>query len=527
MIQVSPFLGMVPKISDRLIPDQHATLAEQCELESMSLKPARAGKIMTQMAYGIKSIYRHPLGDWFRWGAAGVKAVQSPLNDDVWNRIYWTGDGPPKMIPYANATSGTPPSASYRLGIPEPTLMLMPTKSQGELPEDAVEIDTVYTYTYVSEFGEEGPPAPPSGLVTRFDGGPVELTGIKAPPSGPYKITTKRIYRSETGGTYLHVADIPVSATTFSDNVSTENLGPPLESLEWDMPDGRMQGLTNLGNGILAGFFDNTLCFCEPYRPHAWPVGYQLGFESSIVGISPVSGGLVVVTQNAPWLVGGASPAAMSQSKLDVYYGGVSTGSVVDMGEYAIYASDEGLVAIGGNQSQLITQDLISRDQWQEYNPSSINAFRWRDKYLAFYETKAGVKGSFILHQDLGIIHYPSSFGAGYLDTSTGEVYISDNSGRVTSWGLGEAEAYTWKSKEFTLPQRTTMPVCKVDGIQSTDNPVNLKIWVDGTLLINEDVIDTQMIRLPSGRYRYWQFQLVGTAEVFSLQIASSPAFLR
>lgn len=523
MIQVSPFLGRIPKVSDRLVPDAHSVIANQCDLESMSLRPARAGLDVAQVDFGSKSISRHPLGDWFASNLAGVKLVLSPLNDDIWSRVYFTGVNAPRMGTYQDFAGA---GISFLLGVPEPTSNLAVTAPGGEPPEGGVEVDAVYTYTFVSAYGEEGPPAPPSLIATRYDSGAVTLSSISSPPTGSYNIASKRIYRSETGGVYLLVAEVPASTASYIDNKNTEDLGVAIPSLDWDMPDPRMQGLTNIGNGILAGYFENTLCFCEPYRPHAWPVGYQLGFESKIMGISPVSGGLVVATQQAPWLVGGVSPAAMSQTKLDVYFGSVSEASMADMGEYAIYASDEGLIAIGGQQSQLITQELMSRDQWQELNPSSIHGFRWRDRYIAFYKKTNGTKGVFLLHPEHGIVDFPSTFEAGFLDPTTGQLYVSDKSGKVVAWGQGEKQLYTWRSKEFTLPMRASMPVLKIDGMQSTTNPVRIKVWVNYELLIDESVTDTKMIRLPSGRYRNWQFELTGTAEVFSVQIAASPAFL-
>ena len=531
MIQVSPFMGELPKIADRLIPGEYATLAENCDLESRSLQGALGQTSVISLATGTKSIFRHPQeGKWMRFDQPDVSVVRSPLNNDNYDRVYWTGDNTPKMAPYNLALGGsTPPSTSYRLGIPAPSSAPVAADATGTAPDGAIEIDAAYVVTFISEYGEEGPPSPASQLAVRWEGATIELSSIPVPPTGPYNITSKRLYRAETGGAYLFVADIPAANTAYSDDIQTDALGAEIPSTDWDMPPDNLTGLMHIGNGIMAGWFDNTLCFSETYRPHAWPIGFQLGFASNIVGIAPVSSGLIVVTEQGPWLVSGGSPAAMSQFKLDIYLGAVSRRSVVDMGEYAIYASGEGLVAVGGSQAQVITQNLLTREQWQQFNPQSIIAFRWHDKYLAFYTKDDNTTGAFLINEQMGLVRYdvPNIVNA-WLDETDGQIYLLKSNAEVIAWDKSTTRTqYTWKSKVFTLPRRDTMPVAKVDGLQEIGDTINLKIWADGELLHEQEVDSTLMIRLPSGRYRTWQFQVSGTAEIFSVQIAQSPSALR
>jgi len=518
-IRISPFYGELPKITPKMLPDAHAVKAENCDLESQSLRPAKGLLLDSTVAATAESIYRHPAGVWFSWDSPGVSAVKSPLNDDVWDRVYWTGESEPRYTTYALATSGaTIPAASYVLGVPAPQTAPSLDDASGEPGAGGVVIDTAYVVTFGSEFGEEGPPSPASELVTRYDGGTVNLTNIPVPPGGNMSLTRKWLYRVETAGSFLLVAELPAAQTTYSDSVNTAELGGPLVSIDWDGPDSRMAGLTHLGNGMLAGHFENTLCFCEPYHPHAWPVGYQLGFVADIVGIVPVSGGLIVVTEAEPYLVSGATPAAMFQQKLDFNIGGVSRLSVVDMGEYAIFASDEGLVQIGGTRASVITEGMLSREQWQALNPQSIHAYRWHERYLAFYEDN-GVWKRFLLHPEHGLIHGDGA-PAGTYDTTRGEVYLLDG-GAISAWDAGTDLAYSWQSKLFSLPGMPTLTCGRID----TEGSVGITIWADGIELVNETV-DNQMFRLPAGRYRDWQVQLDGSAEVLSVQLVPYPGDL-
>lgn len=519
-LSLSPFHAELPRLNPKTLPDPHATLALNCDLENMTLKPAHGAVVAASVLAETQSIYRHDLGQWFTWDQPGVDAVASPLNNDAHDRIYWTGDGPARMTTFALATSGgNIPAVSYKLGIPEPGSSL--SVSADTVSDDDFQVDAVYSYTFVSEYGEEGPPAPASALIARSDSTAVELTGIGNPPTGDHNIITKRIYRAETGGQFLKVVDLPVASTEFTDEVPTSELGQPLESTTWDMPDPRMIGLTNVGNGILIGWFDNTLCACEPYRPHAWPVGYQLGFDGDIVGVAPFNGGLIVVTTVQPWLVTGSSPAAWVQQPSELLLGAVGRHSVVSMGDYVLYASEEGLVAAPGGQNPVITQQMISREQWAEFNPDTIHAYRWHDRYLAFYQDNGGDWQAFLLHPEHGLIRLEpdAEFAAGYFDPRTGELFMLADNGDIHTWDQGDDKPYTWRSKVFTLPHRATLACAKVDCAE----PVQIRFMADGDEILNIMAPADQMFRLPPGRYRDWQIELSGTTEVLGVQVASSP----
>ena len=39
---------------------------------------------------------------------------------------------------------------------------------------------------------------------------------------------------------------------------------------------------------MIAGWKDNEVWFCEPYRPHAWPVKYVVNVDYPIVGLGTI-----------------------------------------------------------------------------------------------------------------------------------------------------------------------------------------------------------------------------------------------
>jgi hypothetical protein len=277
-------------------------------------------------------------------------------------------------------------------------------------PVDALpDYSTSYVYTFVSAYGEEGPPSAASTVITTDDNQTVSLSNLQ---TGTDKLNSnlgtgavKRIYRSNTGSNttaFQFVAEIAMATTTYSDVSSNADLAEVIPSTyiappdddSSTYPDGPMKGLTALPNGVLAGFTGKRLCFSEAFLPYAWPINYRITLEDPIVGLASVGNGLIVTTESRPYLVAGSDPASMSAIRIEAAQACLSKTSIVDMGPYVIYAGPDGLVAAAGTDVQIITEGLITPDQWQStYYPSTINATLWKGRYLAFYNTGSGYGG--------------------------------------------------------------------------------------------------------------------------------------
>jgi len=128
--KVSKFLGKAPRISPELLPDAAAQIASNAKVSSGDLIPYRIPTIVGNVNRNgdIKTIY--PMRDtsdptinrWLSWLTDVDVAVTTTLNDEE-QRIYYTGDGVPKVTNYALAVdgSGVYPAAYYDLGLPLPT----------------------------------------------------------------------------------------------------------------------------------------------------------------------------------------------------------------------------------------------------------------------------------------------------------------------------------------------------------------------------------------------------------------------
>lgn len=523
-ISVYNFSGEMPRVEPRLLNDSYATVARNVELRRGQIAPARGLlDLSIPLLLNTETIYQYNkeanggAGFWFQF-ATDVDVVRGPIAGDTLLRTYWTGDGVPQfsVSTLAQQGGGPYPGASYDLGLPAPA-SLTATGPVGSPPEGGQEVRTAYVMTFVSEFGEEGPPSLPTVAVTRWDGTTVALSNLDI-PSGNFNVVAKRLYRVELTGNYQFVAEVLASATTFDDSIASEELGEIVPSTGWIAPDPNMVGLTELPNGILMGWFGNTLAFCEPYQPHAWPTRYQLALDDNIVGAAVSSAGIVVVTTGKPYLVTGVDPASMSQIKLDVVQACVSKRSVVDMGEYILYASSDGIVAAGGASAELITEPMFLPAQWRsQIQPESIHAYRYDDRYLAFYDNGA-TKGAFSFHPSDGFRFFDEYADAGYVDTESGRLYVKQGAA-LKAWDEGTPIAYTWRSKVWQTPDNESITVCKVD---SDSYPLTFDFYTDEVLVKSKTVVNNKAFRLPAkSRYRDIQFEVTGTAPINTIQLAT------
>ena len=361
---------------------------------------------------------------------------------------------------------------------------------------------TSYVYTFVSAYGEEGPPSLASAVFDKVDGQTVQVTLPATSLSGTGRtntnVTHKRLYRSNTGSNttaFQFVAEMTLGTTTYNDALDNDELAEVIPSTYWigppnedtsTYPEGPMIGLTAMPNGIFAGFRGKRLCFSDAYMPHAWPVSYRITLEEEIVAIGMAGNGLIVTTKGTPYLVSGTDPRAMQVLRIEAAQACLNKASLVDMGNMVMYAGADGLVAAAGTDVQVITEGVISPQQWRtDYYPTVLKGFRWEGKYVGLY-TSGSNYGGFIFDprggkNTLALLTQTSSTDAagGFTDPDDNELYlIIDNTIKKFQGGT-TYQTLTWKSKEFVPPKPTSMGFVKVDAEAW---PVTVKVYGDGTL---------------------------------------------
>jgi hypothetical protein len=516
------FGGIAPKQDPRRLAPPLAQEAQNCLLSAGALEPlpGMAATADTVAANAI-SLYRYN-NSWLAY-TNDRNFAKVPIANDVLDRLVITNPAAYPVI-YSAGTS-------YRLGLPRP--VGSPSAVATTEPEDpnGLDAETVsYVVTLVDAWGAEGPPSLPSPSIDRVRDTEVTIT-LPDAPSGNFNFGSgalKRIYRSNTGtsgSSYQYVAEVAVSANQYVDNVPNGNLGEVLPSVTWVgppdddsalYPNGPMVGVTALPNGLLAGFADTTLCFSEPYLYHAWPFEYRITFAEKIVGIASIAAGLLVVTRRTAYLVAGVSPAAMTVTRLEINQACVSKRGLVDMGDYAIYPSPDGLVAVSGNRAELLTKDIFTREQWQQLVPTTISAYEHEGRYIAFYND--GAPKGFIFDPSGGLnsfVPISANISAAHYDAFTDTLFVNNN-GTIRRWEQDFVNVlpYTWKSRKYVAEK----PVCfSLVRVQAWDNltskPITVKVWADGSLKTTVTLNGTvPYARLPSGFVaKVWEVEFTGS----------------
>ncbi|WP_086931612.1 hypothetical protein [Agarilytica rhodophyticola] len=513
MIRGADFKGELPGIDSRLLPENNAERAVNCEFKYNTLRAFQGLEPVSANLTPLtpKSIYLYENQHWFSF-SRDTFIVKSPVEQDEFRRIYFTNSEGAQVTSNLIALgTGVMPELAYSLGVPQPAAVIVNSViDSGGDPDDFSDDETrFYTMTYVTEYGEEGAAAEASNSATlRSPNDTVDIT-LPNLTTNTSNVVAKRIYRtSGSTGEFFFVAEVPLSTTTFIDNVPGDQLGEVLATANFFPPPEFMTGLTLMANGIAAGYVGNQIAFSEPFQLHAYPPEYSRSTEYDIVGIAATRTSLVVGTEGNPYVFTGVSPDSMTEDRLPLQQACVSAQSMVAIGDIVIYASPDGLVGVSPGGARLITETILSKQAWAEFQPETIRAYHYEGKYIAFY----GDVGGFVFdlrNNDFVRLDFYAS--AGYSDTRTDTLYLVVD-GNLFAWdSANETLNYVWRSKRFEGSNRREL---YLRVIADNLNLVNIKIWVDDRLILNQRGLPDSPIRIPPVRGRAWQYELSGKTQI-------------
>lgn len=508
-IKIDNFAGISPRTSNRLQPYNGAVRADNAKLLSGELRGLRETQLLFDFgSTNVARAYRLPatigapipIGGsdfWVGFADPNVDFVRTPVLEDQFERYYWTGDsnhhsGAPQYNTRARIQAA---QVSFLLGVPAPI------NAPAVAPAAGTDVVRAYLYTFVSAYGEEGAPSPPT--TATGTAGTWNLSGIDTVPPGTpanYNITHVNIYRTVADSTstqaqYFFVAQIALGTSTYSDSaldtVIAQNFVLP--SLTWDVPPATLQGIVSHPGGFLVGFSGRDLYMSDPYHPHAWPVQNIQTCKTEIVGVGIYNNIIIVTTTSNPYYAEGMSPAAVTLQKIESIDPCVSRRSIATTLTGVYYASPQGIIVATAGATQLATQQLFTREEWQNYfSPTTVQAVPYGLQYIAFDTTATG----FIFSPaetlaPLTTLDRFNNVGAIQIDQYSGDVYIVQ-SNQVRLWDPPESTPYeyTWTSKEFDLPKPVNFGAMKVKF-----NGGGFQIPAD--LLVDYTSFNTQRITRP------------------------------
>jgi len=451
----------------------------------------------------------------------------------------------------------------------------------GDLFGASVFAARAYVYTWVSAYGEEGPPSPPA-VVNGWSNANWTVSLFQPLPENmgiDRNITKTRIYRSISNqqgqGTYFLVAEIPVTQATYVDTIddATVSLNSQMESLYWSEPPADLKGFRAFPNGVAVGWKSNEIWFSEPFRYHAWPPTYVLTAEFPIVGVGVCGNAIVVCTQGSPYLITGINPSTMSMTKINLPEPCLHSGSIVATDTTVLYVSQNGLMQISqSGAGSNVTEGWITREKWQALIPHRfVRAIKHATSYFAF-GTKVGTDAS-VARQgftvelstedqtSFTIWPQPGGHRLGFSQLSSPNNYDIDNV-EVDPWtGVGmliqnggiyyydftdqnpTIVPYKWRSKTFqqtsrrnfeaircwfsvppTTPVQTARNVNEPQPVLAANQFGIIRVYVDDTLWTTRELRTSgELLRIYSGiKGEMWSFEIEGRVNVSNLQCATS-----
>ena len=457
-LKLEGFTGLAPRYSERLLPPMAGVTAQNTKLLNGEIRGFRdlfEKDNLTGLASTIRRVMRvpdTPNDAYIAFNSRDVSIVKSPVINDAFDRYFWAGDGVPKMNTGARIKNGDP---EFFLGIPAPSTAPAVVPPAGSTETRA------YVYTFESAYGEEGQPSPPI-VLAGGSGTPWELSALQTavPDAANRNVTLKNIYRTVPGNattSFFFVAQIPVGDALYSDNESNSDVAANnlLESTNWAEPPSDMEGFVVMPNGFLVGWVGTRLLFSEAYRPHAWPVAFELATEFPIVSCGVFGSTLVIGTESQPYFGQGVSPASFTTMKIDAVEPCLSRRGMVSTVAGVYYPSINGLVAATGSGISVITRDILTKEEWANFSPNTLYGAQLGLQYIAFSDSNTG----FIydpqepMNKLVTLDGFTNVEGI-ETDPYTGNVYLLTDD-RYSEWDPESTTRLTWrwKSKLYHFPK--------------------------------------------------------------------------
>jgi len=378
-----------------------------------------------------------------------------------------------------------------------------------------------YVATLVTDWDEESAPSPVTAKLDVDQNDTVTITRTGTLPADHGTFTKWRIYRSNVGSagaTFQFVAEVPIATASYVDTKKGSELGEVLPTTTWLPPPSNLQGMTGMANGMMAGFFDRTLCFCEPYVPYAWPVEYQLSVKYPIVGLASFRQNLLVLTRGAPYMASGADSASMSIDELAGGQSCSSARSIIAVENGAMYASPDGYVMVG-NGTVNLTQELFSREDWQALKPESIIA-ALHDGVCYFLWDNGTTSGCYALDfVAKKLVEIDATGSTLYLDTVTDTLFIANGTSIYSLFSTGRR---TGLYRTGVINPGSQMPFAWLQVDSDFAAPVTVRWYGDGVLRHTATLTSIAPVRLPTGRYLEHEIEIESTARVTSVKLAGS-----
>jgi hypothetical protein len=304
-------------------------------------------------------------------------------------------------------------------------------------------------------------------------------------------------------------------------------------------------------------------------------------FDVRIVALKTYGNTVVLGTQSNPYAGSGIHPDSFTFQKLPMLQPCINKRSMAGDEFGVIYASTNGLVAVGTDGTGLLSVKDLARDSFTRFHPESFTACIFDRRYYGFYKSPEGEKGTFVYSRAdaEGVTVDSSSATAATVDLRSAQMLYVDGLGVLQRFDPPDTlpRAYTWKSKVFQASAAFNMGCYRIIGAEASlgalaqraqikaqedanallfyadedggsldsyelnwdaalngtnmatiepYNPIDLqvRVWGGGNLVQTRQCQLNEMYRLPSGfRSTEWEIEVMGYNTVRGIEMAISP----
>lgn len=538
--KINVFSGEMPRANPLTLPPTVAEFALDVRLDNGSLRPWRE-RLPVHTA-------PTPVLGFIRVGCCWLTDDGCAEFSLLWPScefVMRTGVQPyPEIATFTEACAGQ----WCRLGVPCPSV------APGASPVSPPNLDPTlrsletraYRYSWVNKYGREGGGSPPSAPYQTNDG-TTSIVQLPPCPDASYCIERINIYRLatplEAGGEksnpqnteYYFVDSVPCGTTVYTDTKTLFQLGGEQGELsiftreESIPPPDDLTGVVCLENGMLAGFSPSLqmVVLSEAFAPHSWPLKFYKKLWDKPIALAAVASTLYVGTTGTPYTIDGRNDP-QGDGLTTVFRHReplpcISKASMVAASGGAYYASDDGLVAIAGQNSRVVSESLFSKQDWQKLRPNKMKGALLDGFYFGITDV-AGIrlktneaehiddaKASLTRLSDRPDVMWRSP--EGFLYMAQGNV--------ISQWdGAATLRTYTWRNVRQHMPRSTSLNAAGasmgIPGNVTVDH-----ISEKGTFTRN--VWQTMDYRLPVWfSVREMQFEFRGTGEIKQAEVGTS-----
>lgn len=519
-LNLTRFGGLLPKQTDLNKETAYADIAEDVDLARGTLRPWYApGKISdsTGGAIHVDGCCVFTGDCHVRFAETGTDCGRIVVATGIHDTPVFTDTCPPQWEP---------------LGFPcrmaAPTVSVAPAQRRQDL---SLELRSYY-YTVVNRLGWESAPSLPSDWLRVNTLDDVTVSGFAAPDNA----VAIRLYRAQTpldfgteqndatdDAVYLLVDERPADTAIISDRVKVA--GQACDTEGYDAPPDDLREVRAWRDGRLAGLSGNHFRMSALGAPHAWPLKFTVAFNDRPVALLTDEDIAYVLTDGRPVALvihgdcGDGHPIEIRE--VPQVLPCISRRSAAMHGGVALYASPAGLVAMQGNNAQIISRDYYTAEQWQALRPHTMIGAVSEGVYYGATETafiRFDVPDD-VFANPAGIALTTLSLRPQALASGAdGRLYLALADGTYL-WNSGvKPMPYRWRGKVQSTSGKTRMSAYR---LRTTAN-VEVAHWL-GTREIQRASAGNAAQRLPVGHAgEEWQVEIRGTGEVSEYMMATS-----